>query len=235
MTPLSGSKPRTEAERIVNPRRAARIGAEGLVCQLGEIQDLSETGMRIRSAGRPKIEAGSRLTLSVSSSLQRLSVRGQVVWVKKGLLSGTIGIRFVDTPPALARALVELALHGFVDPSAPCVGSETEPTGPDRVAGQDATGGHEGTSAGPDRAGAVRADVQMEDLYGALNVPPSATTEEIHVAYRALARQLHPDVNPSPDAAQRFAYVAKAYGVLRDPAQRLRYDERRRAARLRAA
>jgi hypothetical protein len=64
-----------------------------------------------------------------------------------------------------------------------------------------------------------------EDLYGELGVERSATREEIAAAFRARARELHPDAHP-PGAAdeERFKRVTRAYGVLSDPVQRARYD-----------
>jgi molecular chaperone DnaJ len=66
------------------------------------------------------------------------------------------------------------------------------------------------------------ADVQ--DLYGLLGVAPGASEEEIKRAYRKLARELHPDVNQDPAAAERFKLVAAAYEVLSDPTRRRQYD-----------
>lgn len=64
----------------------------------------------------------------------------------------------------------------------------------------------------------------MADHYEALGVTREATPEEIKKAYRRLARELHPDVNPSPEAAERFKEVTHAYDVLSDPDQRQNYD-----------
>ncbi|MCW2287952.1 molecular chaperone DnaJ [Leucobacter luti] len=64
----------------------------------------------------------------------------------------------------------------------------------------------------------------MADHYETLGVSREATPEEIKKAYRRLARELHPDVNPSEDASERFKSVTHAYDVLSDPEQRQRYD-----------
>lgn len=64
----------------------------------------------------------------------------------------------------------------------------------------------------------------MADHYETLGVSREATPEEIKKAYRKLARQLHPDVNPSEEASERFKGVTHAYDVLSDPEQRQNYD-----------
>ena len=66
-----------------------------------------------------------------------------------------------------------------------------------------------------------------EDLYATLGVEPGATLEQIEAAYRRLARQYHPDVNPSPEAATRMREINQAYRELRDPLRRTEYDRRR--------
>ena len=64
----------------------------------------------------------------------------------------------------------------------------------------------------------------MADHYDVLGVDRNASPDEIKKAYRRLARELHPDVNPSPDASERFKLVTHAYDVLSDPQQRQQYD-----------
>src|SRR5262245_14552815 len=66
--------------------------------------------------------------------------------------------------------------------------------------------------------------MSQPDLYALLGVSRDADAETIKKAYRKLARQLHPDVNPDPDASARFQEVGRAYEILSDPQKRAAYD-----------
>jgi len=65
----------------------------------------------------------------------------------------------------------------------------------------------------------------MRDPYSVLGVAKGASQDEIKRAYRKLAKQLHPDVNPgNKQAAERFKDVSAAYDVLGDADRRKRFD-----------
>jgi molecular chaperone DnaJ len=62
------------------------------------------------------------------------------------------------------------------------------------------------------------------DYYEVLGLPRTADDDEIRRAFRALARELHPDVSDEPEAEERFREVTAAYSVLSKPSARFLYD-----------
>jgi hypothetical protein len=180
------------------PRRAERYQTNGLRCPLGDLVDLSASGMQIRCAKRPAAARGEIRQFTISTGSQKLELAGRVVWVRRAGWRGfRIGVHFVNLKPGTEAALVQLAKYGFV-------------------------GGNSGASAAPPQP--VKAAMEVEDLYQILGVEPQATHDQVHAAYRALARTVHPDVCKEPGASEHFALISKAYTVLKDPERRRKYD-----------
>lgn len=186
------------------PRAVERFGVTGLSCPLGEVVDISASGMRIRFSGSAPLSKGATATISVSNEGQSVRVSARVVWVRKGglLRANEMGLQWVNVRPGIAAALVQLGRFGFVST-------------------QDASQPTPEPQPGPP----ITARIEVEDLYAILGVQANATHDEIRRAFYAGAQTLHPDRNPSPEAALRFAEISKAWKILRDDDLRDRYDK----------
>lgn len=67
--------------------------------------------------------------------------------------------------------------------------------------------------------------MQKKDYYKILEISKTAETPEIKKAYRRLAKEMHPDLNPNDEQSEeRFKEIAEAYDVLSDPDKRSQYD-----------
>lgn len=189
--------------------RAERYETHGFQCPFGELMDLSRTGCKVLVGRRPEVHVNQVIPMTLRTQFQQLMVSGRVAWVRKLRQGWSMGVQFVNLTPDLEEALELLARHGFVD-----AGS----FGPSR-------GVRNAKPPGERPKPIITAEVEVEDLYAMLEVSPKADAEDLHRAYRAMAKKYHPDVNGSLAAAQRFDDMRKAYSILSDPRSRARYDE----------
>ncbi len=72
--------------------------------------------------------------------------------------------------------------------------------------------------------------MEFKDYYKILGVESDADPKAIKIAYRKLAHQYHPDMNPDTGAEEKFKDVAEAYEVLKDPQRRADFDELKKYA-----
>jgi hypothetical protein len=224
-------------------RRAPRHEAHGLRCPLGELKDISTSGLRCQCDGKPSVTVGQIIPLVIRNEGQGIKVQGQVVWVRRigGVMSKTfqIGVKFYKVGDRLQRALDQLARFGYVNAAElleePAVVPEPTPA-PAKPAAQPqaaASPKEQPRAATHEEARTLRSvcDVEIEDLYRVLHVLPTASEEEIKKAYHEQAKRWHPDVCTEPGGREKFEDVSKAFQVLRDPNLRRRYDQMLRASK----
>jgi hypothetical protein len=197
-------------------RRAERHRTNLLSCDLGDVVDISNTGMRLRCASKPPVRSGQVLTIKLQSAQVRLPIAGQVVWIKrKGLKTYEVGLRFVNMTRSLKAAVESLALFGFIDLEAAAAARAKQEK--ERLRDE-----QQQRRQQPE----IQAKVDLPDYYGSLGLDQQATLAQIKDAYRELARRYHPDVTTDPEGPRRFIEVTEAYEVLSDPASRRSYDRK---------
>ncbi len=210
---------RTESNPTQGPpqehRRAPRhtTGTQ-ITCPLGQLEDLSVGGMKVVSKEKPPVKIGQHLRLGIATGGQQVKVTGTIVRIRrKSFRSYEVGVRFSNLKPRTAKAIESLAVLGFVDSQT--LGGDTIGSGP----------GHDQQSQGHQQKADAWVEAHLMDLYGILHVSPDASFEQIHQAYRVLARKYHPDVCNDPDAVERFQQIHDAYTVLKDTQKRATYDK----------
>lgn len=207
--------------------RAERHATQGFSCFLGQIVDMSKSGMKVRCEGKPELTPGRFVEISVSSPFQRITLKTRVVWVRKCAGDWCMGFQFQDVGPALGEALDSLAKFGFAPLQQPGSrrgrSAEDERDQQEKEYAQQQAAKHAGgeASGGPVT---IEASVTYTDLYAILGVEAEADERAIKTAYRQQALKLHPDINKTPEAAEQFGLVCKAYAILCDKAKRAKYD-----------
>jgi hypothetical protein len=232
------SRSDTSAECL---RKAERFRLDGATWDHGRVVNLSSAGAcLIDERTMSPIRGGTCQTIQIGSGGQTLTLPVEVRWTRHSASASgrLIGVHFPTLSPAYAKAIETFARFGYVEPILcaerasqacdPHIGAEPDPSAPGSKSSQ-AGDGHAGNSqqaAGKKTDSVSRPTV---DLYRMLGLRPDASEEDIKTAFRREAARWHPDTCSSPDAAERFMDVSKAYRVLRDQAARAQYDALLRA------
>jgi DnaJ domain/PilZ domain len=182
-----------------NQRRSApRYRTDGLACELGEILDLSTSGMRLRCDAGRACQTGELVTLTLQpgDGSGTLRITGHAVWVKRcGLRQREIGVSFVNVRPSVAASLETLTTTGSL---------------------RDAPQVDDATAQGTDwQADFAPEPTAAEEHREALGVSAQATLPEIQSAYRQLARRYHPDQSGDAGTEADFIRITRAYEALK--------------------
>ena len=99
------------AKRHANDqRRNGRLCVELLTCKLGQVLDISSSGIRVRRRGRQIVQRGDRVAVTLKSLLGAHTFKSEVMWIKKlGFLRYEFGLRFVEVTPEENKTLIEIA------------------------------------------------------------------------------------------------------------------------------
>lgn len=108
-----------EVGRWENRRAAGRVHAVGTFCSLGEVVDVSATGMRVRARAALRLAAGQRRQVTMAVPAGLLSLEVEVAWVRRrGRTTGgrEVGVRFIGVTPEVAQGLTSVLHRGAVGP-----------------------------------------------------------------------------------------------------------------------
>jgi hypothetical protein len=102
-------QPRSETEGI-NRRRHGRVLVKGFRSSLGDIMDISRSGVRVRATAPLPLKQGQQIAVILETPLGTAEVVACVVWQKKaGWLKYECGLEFVDITPEARAAIANLA------------------------------------------------------------------------------------------------------------------------------
>lgn len=184
-------RPRTQQRR-----QTERYQPSDLRCDLGDVVDISRSGLRLRAEGSLG-ETGRLLTMTLKPADETGTLRltGHIVWQKRtGLRCRLVGVAFVQLRPGIAQALDTLARTGS-------------------LAGAPKT--DDASAWGEDWQAYFSDSTPQADCRAVLQVSADASWQEIQASYRRLARQCHPDRTGDASTQAEFIRITRAYESLR--------------------
>lgn len=99
-----------EAEVRADLRRHGRVRMTAVTCSLGEVLDISASGIRMLCGGRPDCRVGRRITITVTTENDVFGVVMRPVWIRKvGFFKYELGGCFEDLDESTRMRLIGLA------------------------------------------------------------------------------------------------------------------------------
>lgn len=204
-------------------RKADRFSGDTVSCALGDIADVSASGMRVICQGKPPVSVGGTVPLRLKFGDGSLKLKAQVRWCKrKGIKTHEIGLKFIDLKPGMPKVLEAIARFGMA--------SAAKGMDDDYVTGREPGSTSQNTSAKQEQQNQQQeqpvptVEAVLPNYYEALGLKPDASEGQVKAAYRRLAVAWHPDHNNAPDAMARFEAINEAYHVLSDHQRRANYQ-----------
>jgi len=91
-------------------RRHGRIRTEEVTCSIGDVVDLSASGMRVESKGRRAVSLGDTVSLTLKYGQYALPIDAQVVRIQKtGFRRHVLGLQFEKLNPDIQSKLTQMA------------------------------------------------------------------------------------------------------------------------------
>lgn len=106
----SGGRGTTNGVVRSEKRKGGRIRCSTMTCELGQVLDLSPTGVRLVSKTKPEFVAGDTRSLTLKAEEHELELRGKCVWVRVNQdCEYEVGFEFLHSTAAMRSKLVEMA------------------------------------------------------------------------------------------------------------------------------
>ncbi len=90
-------------------RKKGRLRCELLVCELGQVVNMSASGLRVRCDEPPDLSVGQETELTLRIQNETLPVKVKVEWIKEVDRHHEVGFEFMEVTPELAFNLMNLA------------------------------------------------------------------------------------------------------------------------------
>jgi hypothetical protein len=102
-------KEQPPSEPSANARRGGRVRVEMIGCSLGDVLDISVSGMRAGLRGNAP-EQGAQMPVTVQGLTSRIELKGRIVWVRRtGWRRFEVGVNFEDVSDEARAQLVAIA------------------------------------------------------------------------------------------------------------------------------